>query len=361
MTPVPEMTPRARVFASLAGDPVDRPPIINPSSAITVELMDLVDARFPDASREPELIARLASTGHTELGFDSVIPYFTLVMESAALGCKVQWEGKENWPTVVMTEPIWDRFEDVHIPGDFLEHPSIQAILRATEILRRELPDVSIIGRTNGPWTIAYNTFGVQQFLTMSADDPDTTMRILHKLKEVSVLFGEAQIAAGADILLYPDHATGDLVSGEYYKRFLMDIHAEMAGRLPVPLVLHICGYTMDRMDYIAQTGMAGFHFESKNNAQKSMDLVDGRMRMIGNVNNVTTMFARGPAEVRAEVYAGLDAGLDMIAPEGSVPLQTRLENILEIPRAVNDWMASHPDNIYARGRNGSANGTAST
>ena len=74
-----------------------------------------------------------------------------------------------------------------------------------------------------------------------------------------------------------------------------------------------------------------------------------------GNVNNVTTMFARGPAEVRAEVYAGLDAGLDMIAPEGSVPLQTHLENILEIPRAVNDWMAEHPGNIYTRGRNGTA------
>lgn len=345
------MTSRERVMASLAGEPVDRPPVVNPSSAITVELMDLVDARFPDAAREPELIARLAATGHTELGFDSVIPYFTLVMESAALGCDVQWEGKENWPTVVLTEPIWDRLEDVRIPADFLEHPAILSITRATEILRETLPDVCIIGRTNGPWTLAYNTFGVQQFLTMTADDPDATMRILHELKEVAVLFGEAQIAAGADILLYPDHATGDLVSGEYYRRFLMDIHTEMAERLPVPLVLHICGYTLDRMDYIARTGMAGFHFESKNDAQKSMEMVDGRMRLIGNVNNITTMFARGPAEVRAEVYGALDAGLDMIAPEGSVPLQTRLENILEIPRAVKDWIEMNPDSIYSRGR----------
>jgi|GEM_PF-2843485 hypothetical protein len=28
---------------------------------------------------------------------------------------------------------------------------------------------------------------------------------------------------------------------------------------------------------------------------------------------------------------------------------------MLEIPRAVNDWMTEHPDSIYTRGRNGTA------
>ena len=59
----------------------------------------------------------------------------------------------------------------------------------------------------------------------------------------------------------FPDHATGDLVSGEYYKRFLLELHQEMVERLDVPLILHICGNTLDRMDYIAQNNMAAFHF----------------------------------------------------------------------------------------------------
>ena len=69
----------------------------------------------------------------------------------------------------------------------------------------------------------------------MTIDDPDETMRCLHKLKELSVLFGEAQIAAGADALTFPDHATGDLVSGEYYRRLniyrTFDGNIEMAER----------------------------------------------------------------------------------------------------------------------------------
>ena len=39
--------------------------------------------------------------------------------------------------------------------------------------------------------------------------------------------FGVAQLEAGADALTLPDHATGDLVSAEYYQRYLRDLHIE--------------------------------------------------------------------------------------------------------------------------------------
>jgi [methyl-Co(III) methanol-specific corrinoid protein]:coenzyme M methyltransferase len=324
---------------ALAMKPVDRAPVANPTNVATVELMDLIDAPFPDACRDPELAARLAATGHTELGFDSVMPYFTIIQESSALGCEMQWEDKDNWPTVRMYRPIWKGPDDVHIPPGFLEHPDNLTITRAIELLRQEFGDrVAVIGKTMGPWTLAYHVFGVENFLLMTVDDPDMVMRTLHKLKEISVLFGEAQIAAGADALTFPDHATGDLVSGEYYRRFLLDIHQEMVERLPVPLILHICGNTLDRMGYIAETGMASFHFDSKNDPQKAMDIVGGRIGLVGNINNPETLYARGPEEVRQEVFRCLDAGVNMIAPECAVPLATKLENLVEIPKAVVEW-----------------------
>ena len=333
------MTPRERVMNALDMKPVDRTPVANPTNVATVELMDMIDAPFPDACRDPELAARLAATGHTELGFDSVMPYFTIIQESSALGCEMQWEDKDNWPTVRMYRPIWKGPDDVHIPPGFLEHPDNLTITKAIELLRQEFGDrVAVIGKTMGPWTLAYHVFGVENFLLMTVDDPDMVMRALHKLKEISVVFGEAQIAAGADALTFPDHATGDLVSGEYYRRFLLDIHQEMAERLPVPLILHICGNTLDRMGYIAETGMASFHFDSKNDPRRAMDIVDGRIGLVGNINNPETLYARGPEEVRQEVFRCLDAGVNMIAPECAVPLATKLENLVEIPKAVVEW-----------------------
>ncbi|MDP6709362.1 MAG: uroporphyrinogen decarboxylase family protein, partial [Alphaproteobacteria bacterium] len=125
------MTSRERVMAALRREPVDRTPLCNPTSVATVELMDLVDAPFPDANREPELMARLAATGYTELGFDTIMPVFSIIQESSALGCKMQWEQKDNWPTVRMAEPIWEDVDDIKIPNDFLTHPDMACVLEA--------------------------------------------------------------------------------------------------------------------------------------------------------------------------------------------------------------------------------------
>ena len=336
---VETIKPRDRVLNALARKPVDRPPVSNPTSVATVELMDLVDAPFPEACRDPELNARLAATGYTELGFESIMPVFTIIQESAALGCEMQWEVKDNWPTVRMYRPIWKEPEDVHMPKDFLKHPDNYCVLKSLEILKKQYGDeVAVIGKAMGPWTLAYHVFGVESFLLMSIDDPGKTKRCLDRLKEISVVFAKAQIEAGADALTFPDHATGDLVSGEYYRKFLLELHKEMVERIPCPLILHICGNTLDRMDYIAQSGMACFHFDSRNDPKKAVDTVAGRIALVGNINNPETLYARGPEEVRKEVYQALDGGVDMIAPECAIPLRTKLENLREIPKAVQDW-----------------------
>jgi len=333
------MNSRQRVLAALRRQPVDRTPVCNPTSVATVELMDLVDAYFPHANREPELMARLAATGYTELGFDSIMPVFSIIQESSALGCKIQWEQKDNWPTVKMREPIWEKPEDIVIPPDFLTHPDTRCVIEAIRLLRREFGDeVAIVGKTMGPWSLGYHGFGVEPFLLLSLDDPGKTMQCLDRLKEATVAFGLAQIEAGADALTLPDHATGDLVSGEYYARYLRDLHIEFSQRLPAPIILHICGRTVDRMEYIAQTGMAAFHFDSKNAPAESMEIVKKRISLVGNLNNPETLFSKGPEEVRAEVYRNLEAGVELVGPECAIPLQTAIENLVEIPKAVRDW-----------------------
>jgi [methyl-Co(III) methanol-specific corrinoid protein]:coenzyme M methyltransferase len=317
---------------------VDRTPLVNPTSVATVELMDLVNAPFPDANREPEAMARLAATGHTELGFDSIMPVFSIIQESSAIGCKIQWEQKDNWPTVKMTEPIFDSVDDIEIADDWMEHPDTQCVLEAIRILRAQFPDVAIIGKTMGPWSLGYHTLGVERFLLMSLDDEDGTKQILAKLKRLTIEFGRAQAEAGADAVTLPDHATGDLVSGEYYKRYLQEMHQEFAEEIPIPIILHICGRTVDRMPYIAETGMAAFHYDSKNAPEESMEAVAERISLVGNVNNPTTLYSRSPEEVKEEVRRNLDAGVQMVGPECAIPLQTPIESLLAIREAVYEF-----------------------
>jgi MtaA/CmuA family methyltransferase len=340
------MTSRERVMAALKREPVDRTPCCNPTSMATVELMDLVDAPFPDANRDPELMARLAATGYTELGFDTIMPVFSIIQESSALGCKIQWEQKDNWPTVKMREPIWETADDIKIASDWLLHPDAQCVLEAIKLLRKEYGnEVAIIGKTMGPWSLGYHCFGVEPFLLLSLDDPDATKLCLDKMKQITIDFGVAQLEAGADALTLPDHATGDLVSGEYYARYLQEMHTEFVDQIPIPLILHICGRTVDRMDYIAQTGMAAFHYDSKNKPAESMDIIQNRIALVGNINNPETLFSKGPEEVCQEVRQNLDAGVHMVGPECAIPLQTTIENLKIIPQTVRDWHREHADN----------------
>ena len=72
------------------------------------------------------------------------------------------------------------------------------------------------------------------------------------------------------------------------------------------------------------------------------MEVVKDRISLVGNVNNPETLFARGPEEVRQEVYSNLEAGVQLVGPECAIPLQTAIENLVEIPKAVRDWHKEH-------------------
>ena len=111
-----------------------------------------------------------------------------------------------------------------------------------------------------------------------------------------------------------------------------------------MPIILHICGRTVDRMGYIAETGMAAFHYDSKNEPGESMEAVDGRISLVGNINNPETLFSQGPGRgPRARSAKNLDAGVQMVGPECAIPLQTPIENLRAIRDAVVEWHASTP------------------
>ena len=93
------MTSKQRFMAALNGQSVDRPPAASIVSAVSYELMDMVDAHFPWANIEPEPMAALAAGVHEVLGYDSVMPIFSIAQEATALGCYVNWEETDMMPT----------------------------------------------------------------------------------------------------------------------------------------------------------------------------------------------------------------------------------------------------------------------
>lgn len=331
------MTPKRRFLAGVLGGRVDAVPTGSPTSVATVECMELSGAYFPDVHTDGRKMATLAATAHTVLGFDAIMPIFSVQQESAGLGCTLDWGDRTSMP-VERSHPFTTP-DDVKIPEDFLERPAIKAVLDALSILRHDHGHrVAIVGKVMGPWTLSYNTVGVQQFLMDTILEPDKVRRFLDRLKAVTLLFAQAQIEAGADAICLADHATGDLVSPKTYHDFLLPVHKEILQDLGCPVILHICGDTTNRLEYLVEAGFDCFHFDSKVDARVARSKVAGKMSLVGNVNNPRTLLQGTPADARRETLYALEAGVEIAAPECAVPLITPNANLKAIVAAAAEF-----------------------
>ena len=330
-----QMTSKQRFLAGLNGDPVDRPPAASIVSVITYELMDITGAHFPHANTEPEPMATLAAGAHEVMGFDSVMPIFSIAQEAMALGCQVDWSDTDMMPNP--TDSPWaDRDVEIKLPDgfpdSFLEDKYVKCSIDAIRLLKQHFGDeVMVLGKVMGPWTLSYHCYNTQEFLFDTIMDPDRVRKSLETLAPVPLAYATAQLEAGADAIVWADHATGDLVRNTMYRDFLLPHHQELVPQVDAPVILHCCGRTLDRVEYFSEAGFACYHFESANAPDLMVEKAAGKMKLTGNVNNPITLYARGPAEARAEAQAAIDAGVDIIAPECAVPLQAPVANLKAI------------------------------
>jgi [methyl-Co(III) methanol-specific corrinoid protein]:coenzyme M methyltransferase len=88
-------------------------------------------------------------------------------------------------------------------------------------------------------------------------------------------------------------------------------------------------------MPYIAQSGFAAFHFDSKNDAKKAMEAVGGRIKLIGNVNNPDTLYGGKLDQVDREVRHAIEAGVSILGPECAVPLNMNSRSLRRIVEAA--------------------------
>lgn len=334
------MKPKERVMAIFGGKETDRAAVINPTSIITMDSMRAIGVRFPDVHLDGEKMAAAAATGHDICGFDSVMPKFSVVQSAAALGATVDWGSGDSMP-IIRKHPITDP-EQFKIPIDFLDRQPVKAVLDAIRILRDKYQgEVAIIGKVFGPWTTAYNMCGTQEFLMETALDPSRARDFLEVFKPVAIQFAEAQYEAGADIIMWADHVSGDLCSPTAYRELLLPIHQQINQKLlhkSGPTILHACGKTIDRMKYFAESGFDAFHFDTRNDVNEALKEVNGKILLTGGVNNSQVLLQGMPSDVREQVRLHLEAGIRLISPECAIPVKTSNSNLIAIVDAVKEY-----------------------
>jgi [methyl-Co(III) methanol-specific corrinoid protein]:coenzyme M methyltransferase len=336
-------TPHNLVMSALyGGRRGERPPAGNPTSIICHGLMDVAGIEFPEAHLDAKAMAALAVTGYEVAGFDTVMPEFSVQQEGEALGCKVDWGHRDMMPDI--KDSPHNDFHDVEIPHDLLEKPSMQVVLDALSMLKRQVGDqVAVVGKVMGPWTISYHLAGVENFLLQvgrgirDTEAKDRVNRMLDQVLEVPIKFARAQLQAGADIVVVADHATGDLVSAKVYEEYLLPRHKIITAEIGGPLILHVCGNCKDRIETFAVAGFDAYHFEWQLDAKEAVERVGDRISLVGNIDNANVLFMGTPEDVYKQSRYAIESGVNIIGPECAIPLETPLENLKAITEAVRE------------------------
>ncbi len=327
-----EMTAKERVMAAVYRRPVDRIPAITPTSVANIECMKAAKVSFPQAHIDAYAMAQLAATGHTVLGFDSVMPYFSVHLEAEALGCEVYWDSNTTMP-IITSRPIHNS-SNFDLPPSFLSHRACKNLLRAIKLLKKQFGDsVAIIGKVIGPWSLAYNLYGIENLILDSILEPQKTKRFIQDLLQVPLAFAQAQFEAGADIITWADHVTADLISAEMYREFVFPFHQMAVKKLAKygPMILHTCGNVMDRLNLIRETGFTCFHIDSRNDLPEAVKIASHKIVLTGSINNPSTLTAGTPADVRNEVLFNLQSGISLISPECAIPFHVTNQNLKEL------------------------------
>ncbi len=300
------------------------------TSIVCQDVMKRTGAYFPAGHTDPDVMFRLAMAGHALLGFDVVMPLFSTCHEAAAMGCEVDWGGPGQMPE--SAGPIFESSEDIKIPADLLLRPGCSVPLKAISMLKKELAGAAAVcGKVFGSWTQAYHYFGIEDFLIKTVTEPGEVKRILEKLFPVVRQFAKAQIDAGADCILLGDHATRDLCGPGAYKDFLMGMHDLMAGETEVPVILHICGDTSDRIGYIAQTCIECFHWDTRTGPPEEVrGLAGEKLSLMGGIGNLA-LLNDSPESIAAMSLSCARTGIDIIGPECAVALSAPLSNLKAI------------------------------
>ena len=89
MAKINEMLPRERVLTIFNHKEADTIAAITPTSVVTNECMRAIGVSVPKIHTVSSDMASLAATAHTMLGFDSVMPYFSVHLEAEMLGCEI--------------------------------------------------------------------------------------------------------------------------------------------------------------------------------------------------------------------------------------------------------------------------------
>jgi len=340
------MTPRERVLAALKQESLDRPPVAVFTQSATIAQMDAVGAAWPDAHKNPDLMAKLAAAQADYNGGECVRAAFCLTAETEALGGKVAVDKKDAAPMIkehpLHFDAMMGEFDDptqkLISPEEMINTGRPKVVIEAVEKLKKSHGEnYAVVAGNTGVITVTGNMCNTENIIFGILMCPDEVKKWLACFQPYVRTYTEALWAAGADCIQCSE-PTGstDMLAPDMFNEYV----GTYIGPALKPAgdkysILHICGNTEPILEMMVGTGVTGISIEEKVNPDVACGKVGGKTCMVGNVGSVMPLFQGTPEQVKEAAIHSAKAGFNIISSGCGIAPATPNENYNAMIEAI--------------------------
>jgi MtaA/CmuA family methyltransferase len=324
------MTPRERILATIAGEPVDR------LAAMPITMMfaaDLIGRSYRDYVTDYRVLADAQLQAAEAFEIDYVSAISDPAREAADCGANVRFFDDQP-PAIVEEDPLLaDKSALLRLRApDPATAPRMSDRLHGVARLRERAGGRMVEGWIEGPCAEGADLRGLSNLMLDFMDDEPFIHDLFAFVVEMETRFARAQIESGAEIIGIGDAAAslvGPVIYEEFvlpYERQLVDRIHEAGGRVR----LHICGNTRPLLPLMGTLGCDIVDLDTPSPMDEARRAMGPGQVLLGNVHTVHVLRNGTPAQVRdavAECHRG--AGARYIIGAGcEVPRGTPFENL---------------------------------
>ncbi len=325
------MNGRERVLAFLAGEAVDRLPLM---PVVMMFCADQIGVKYGEYVQDFRVLAEAQIRTAERFNFDIVCNMSDPAREASDCGAHVEFyddqpaaiiesdallANKEALASLAAPEPL----------GGGRMHAAVEALNLMKERVGNEK---AIMGWVEGPCAEAADLRGINTLMFDFYDDPAFVRRLFDFTLDMALDYARAQIDAGADIIGIGD-AAASLIGPKFYNDFVWPYEKKLVDGIQAmgaAARLHICGNTSAIVEGMGSLGCEIVDLDYFTSIAAARQAMGPEQILLGNIDPVRDLRNANAASVTAAIAeCHRQAGDRFIVGAGcEVPRDTPLENV---------------------------------
>lgn len=337
------MTPKQRVQALFAKQPVDTMPVFSGMGMVTVQAIEDLGYNFARVHTDAEMMANCAIKSAEIFGFDGlVVPYdMCTVPEALGRGANLYADAEGLlYPTVPSK---WANLDEVALPdsfdGIFTEGrmPVVDEAIK--KCLAADGGKYAVGGWVLGPFTMAGQVMELDVLLKGLAKDKARVTEFLSRMTDLIIAVAKHYQDLGVDFMNIREMGSGtDLLSPRMWKMLIKPNLERVFEAISIPSVNHICGSTDLIIEMMNDCGADAVSVDQKNNVTESRKKLGNDALILGNFDPYKTLVQVEASEVEAVIKQCIDDGVDAVWPGCDIWPDVKKENVEAYVAAVRKY-----------------------